>query len=418
MMLDSQKNMEYAFIYFLLLQPMLDVLAYFNIPISIFVRVLAMGVGFIYILLQQNNRGEKKALIYFIILGLFMAIHFIMTPELTYIVKTVFFIEMLIVYLFVIQSFSTKENWQQIIQQSVFLNMTFISVIMLLADLTDTAKRSYGSLAKEGHSGWFFSGNELSIILGMGFCIMILYMVQKRTLVNKLQLLPLIGLVIWAMLAVGTKVSFGSVIIILAVAIPFFIAKKSLLNVTILTVLLAGTIFITPSTPISSNLNLTFGWDITNHQRSNIEKDPEKGMQINERVLSGRKDFLNNIWKQYKKAPTSQKLFGMGMGGNYKQSAKLIEMDFLDWFFGFGVIGFVLLMLPLFYIVFHILIHLRKITIPILFTGVSVCLGLGTALVAGHVLSSPASSIYLAIFIGYLFTLTNTTKFDITKKHV
>ncbi|WP_164667627.1 O-antigen ligase family protein [Virgibacillus doumboii] len=425
---DLQKNklisgMESAFIYFLLLQPILDVLAYFDIPVSIVIRVLAMGAGFIYTLLLPDKKGKKTVLIYFLILGLFMGINlinnyivkyqFIITSELTYIIKTVFFMELLIVYLFVIRSFSAKENWQKIIQQCVFINMAFISGVMLLASLTDTAKRSYGSLAKEGHTGWFFSANELSIILGMGFSMMILYMVQKKSQVTKVQLLPFIGLTIWAMLTVGTKVSFGSIIIVLTAAILILIIKRSWVNFTTLAAMLAATIFITPSTPVGNNLHLTFGLDITNQQNvtPDTETTPEEQMQIDQKILSGRSDFLKNIMKQYKEAPISQKLFGMGHGGNYTNSPKLIEMDFLDWYFSFGVIGFVLLMLPLIYIGYRILInlfkyHIRKISVPIIFTGLSVCLGLGSAFVAGHVLSSPASGIYLAIFIGYLFVLT------------
>ena len=51
----------------------------------------------------------------------------------------------------------------------------------------------------------------------------------------------------------------------------------------------------------------------------------------------------------------SQKLLGMGYAGNFKYNEqkqpdpKLIEMDFHDWFYDFGIIGFVLLMIPFIY---------------------------------------------------------------------
>src|SRR5699024_9441309 len=237
---NLQKNtvtglMEKAFIYFLLLQPALDLLAYFNIPISTVLRGLAMGVGLVYIWLLSDRRGKKAALIYLVTLGLFMMVHLVtnyivkepfnISLELTYMIKTVFFIILLLVYIFVIKSFSKKKNWQQIIQLSVLINVMFIAVVMLLANLTGSGHKSYNALANEVHSGGFFAANELSIILGMWFSIMILYMVQKRKLLDKALLVPAIGLVIWAMLTGGTKVSFGSIIIVLAISIILFIIK-------------------------------------------------------------------------------------------------------------------------------------------------------------------------------------------------
>lgn len=441
MNLDLQKHkkrVEYLFIYFILLQPALDILAYFNIPISVVLRVAAMAIGFIYILILPDHKGRKLALIYLTVLGLFMVIHFINnyivknqfmpSLEITYIIKTVFFIELLIVYVFVIRSFSSKDNWQKIIQLYIFINMVSISAIMLLAGITDTAKRSYGALAKEGHSGWFFSGNELSVILGMGFSMMVLYMINKKSNLKKAQLLPFIGLVIWAMLTVGTKVSFGSIIIVLSISILILVPKivrnrKGWFNVIALSALLAATIVITPSTPIGNNLNFAFGVDFTNQENrsSNMEEDYEDKEQFQQNLLSGRSDFLNTIKEQYQEASLSQKLFGMGIGGNYAVSPKLIEMDFLDWYYNFGLLGFVLLLLPLIYFGYHILINffkygIKKINIPAVLTGVSVSLGLGTAMIAGHVLSSPASSIYLGIFIAYLFVLTKQQRSSYSQK--
>ncbi|MFD1037142.1 O-antigen ligase family protein [Virgibacillus byunsanensis] len=444
MNLELQKNhkvtskIETMLIYFLLLQPVLDVMAYFNIPVSIVFRVLAMGVGFIYILLQPNTRLKRLSIMYIAVLALFMATHFMInymmkiqftaSLEMTYMIKTVFFVELLIVYLFVMKSFSIRESWQRIVQVCIFINMAIIGVVMLVASLTNTGKRSYGSLAKEGHSGWFFSGNELSVILAMGFSVMILYFVNRKTVRHKITLLPIIGLVIWAMLTVGTKVSFGAVIIVLGVAILLSILevirrKKDVLNVTILSTLLLVTIVVTPSSPIGNNLNLTFGLNFTNEENGSFidEEDQLEAKQLQQDLLSGRNDFLNNVKEQYGKAPLSQKVFGMGIGGNYVDAPKLIEMDGLDWYYNFGFLGFVLLILPLVYIGYHILATILKtrlniLNVSIIFVGLSICLGLGSALVAGHVLSSPASGIYLATLIGYLYVITKQQRSDYIKK--
>ncbi|GGK01704.1 membrane protein [Lentibacillus kapialis] len=418
-------GIEKYFIYFILLQPALDVLAYFSIPLSTILRGLVMVAGAGYILRLPDRPGNKAALIYLIILGMFMTAHlatnymvkepFSMSLELTYSIKTVFFMVMLLVYMFVLPSFSKYKYWQKRIQSVVWINMIFIAVIMLLASMTKSGFRSYGALAKEGHSGWFYSGNELSVILGMGFSIIILYMLQQRSPRMKMLLWPAMGLIMWAMLTVGTKVSFGSVLIVLVTSISVFMLKaiynkKNWSNVVILAVLLAVTIVITPITPIGNNLDLAFGTTIANQDRSSEDADTAGGKQTTQTLLSGRKDFLNDIMEQYREAPVSQKLFGMGIGGNYAIKPKLIEMDFLDWYFNFGLIGFFLLIVPLILIGYRILVnvctyHLKTLNVPIILTGVSVALGFGSAFTAGHVLSSPAVSIYLAVFIGYLFAL-------------
>src|SRR5699024_288872 len=304
MALSLQKhNVEKLFIYFLLLQPALDVLAYVNILLSSVLRGLLVGAGIGYIFFfLPDKQGRKSALIYLVILGIFMTMHlvnnymvkesFSIPVELTYIIKTVFFIVMLLVYVFVIPSFSKQKYWQKVIQSAVLINMTFIAVIMLLATVTGSGYRSYGALAKEGHSGWFFSGNELSVILGMGFSITILYMLQKQSTRTKMLLLPVIGLIIWAMLMIGTKVSFGSVLIVLGISISVFILKaihnsKNWFNVGVLTVLLAAAIAIAPITPIGNNLDLTFGTNIAKQEKSPADVNADGKKQAAQQLLSG-----------------------------------------------------------------------------------------------------------------------------------
>ncbi|MFD1363707.1 O-antigen ligase family protein [Lentibacillus salinarum] len=414
---------EKMFIYFILLQPALDVLAYVNVPFSTPLRGLAMAAGIVYICLLPQTKTKKAALFYVTALGLFMLVHVItnamvkepfnLSLELTYMIKTIFFIVLLIVYVLGIPSITKQTNWQQVIQLMVLVNMTFIAAVMLLANLTGTGHRSYGALAKEGHSGWFFSGNELSAILGMGFGIVILYWLQKKSRRVKILLLPVIGLIIWAMLTIGTKVSFGSVLVVLGTALVLFLMKAVTdkyhwFHVIMLSAILAGTLLITPTTPIGHNLNLSFSTGMTEQPE---EVNPVEEGETTRALLSGRKDFLYAAASQYREASVLQQLFGLGFGGNYEESPKLIEMDFLDWYFNFGLVGFTLFMLPLALIGWRIFKTLMRrprfiFNESTVLAGVSVCLGLGSAFVAGHILSSPAASIYLALLIGYLYTLS------------
>src|SRR5699024_7229978 len=79
----------------------------------------------------------------------------------------------------------------------------------------------------------------------------------------------------------------------------------------------------------------------------------------------------------------------------YTSDPKIIEMDFFDMFFSYGVIGSLFLLIPLVYLCVKILvfpIHIEKALL--LFT---LCLCFGIAFLAGHVIFAPSVMTYLAI---------------------
>lgn len=424
----NMQRIEYIFIYFILLQPILDLFAYLELPISDIIRVVAIGLGFLYLTFFPNKKIRKYTGFYHLLAIVYFIAHFItnwlikdpfsITLELTNIVKTFFFIELLLVYVCLLYSFSKRADWQMIILRNVIVSMAIISVIMLLASFTDTGKRTYDMLAKAGHTGWFFSGNELSAILVIGFGMTLLLMLKNKKRLHTFFIFSLLIVLSWSMMTVGTKVSYGGLLLLLSAAILIaivnhFRTKSFPINAIILLPLLVGTILWTPYSAIGQNLNLT----IANQQTSELDLDgnvlvEEEGVVS---VLSGRNEFMQETISQYKQAAIPQQLFGMGYGGNYQRDPKLIEMDFFDWFFGFGIIGIIVLLIPVLLIGFYILrnlmqVRLKRIDMSIIMVGLSVCLGFGIAFVAGHVLSSPAASVYLALMIAYLFVLSNRLK--------
>ncbi|MDD1369270.1 O-antigen ligase family protein, partial [Bacillus sp. MHSD17] len=109
----------------------------------------------------------------------------------------------------------------------------------------------------------------------------------------------------------------------------------------------------------------------------------------------------------YKEAPLSQKLFGMGYAGNYTTNMKLVEMDFYDLFFAFGIVGFLMYVLPLLY--FGIKIFIRLITnfrklfsVKHTLLASTLVLSLGIGFMSGHVLTAPAVSIFFVVILAYL----------------
>ena len=124
-------------------------------------------------------------------------------------------------------------------------------------------------------------------------------------------------------------------------------------------------------------------------------------------IFSGRQLFEQMYKDFYKEAPTSQKLLGMGYAGNYKAEPKLIERDFHDWFYSFGIIGFILLVVPFLYFGIKFIVcvftKFRQVfTVKYAMVIASILLGLGISFIAGHILMSPGVSFYLVLVMAYL----------------
>ena len=139
-----------------------------------------------------------------------------------------------------------------------------------------------------------------------------------------------------------------------------------------------------------------------NKQHETINKK-----QVENLLLSSRELFLEKQKNDFIKAPISQKLFGMGYAGNYTDEPKMVEMDFYDLLFSFGIIGTLILLIPLLYFGIKIIIF-AFLNIKIVFNlkysmyATSLLLAFGIAFTAGHVLTAPAVSIYIAAILGFL----------------
>ncbi|MDF4766333.1 O-antigen ligase family protein, partial [Vibrio parahaemolyticus] len=137
------------------------------------------------------------------------------------------------------------------------------------------------------------------------------------------------------------------------------------------------------------------------------EKVAEKKEETQAIIFSGRQLFEQMYKDFYKEAPMSQKLLGMGYAGNYKADPKLIERDFHDWFYSFGIIGFILLVVPFLYFGIKFIVcvftKFRQIfTVKYAMVIASILLGLGISFIAGHILMAPGVSFYLVVIMAYL----------------
>lgn len=436
---------------FIMLQPILDLLTSFCImvlkidtTIGVITRLFVMALGGIYILLQAKEKGNRKYIIYLIVVGIVCAAGFVnnkfvkspimLGEEIKFIAKSLYPIIMLTCYIFVFKSLKNKVNTYSKMRNYIVYSTLIINAIMVISIATGTDYNSYTSI-KTGSRGWFYAGNELGSILAVICPIVFLYSIEKTTSIAKSYFWIPSLLMIFSLFAIGTKVGFGAIVGTMIVAVfmcyvQAFLQRKDrkkkayLLNGIIATVVFAGVVAYTPFSPFLKNIGFHFQFlenkqemkeaeekkeDKPQHKPpvTQEEKEVKKQEETQALIFSGRELFEKVYKDYYAEAPTSQKLLGMGYSGNFKGEPKLIERDFHDWFYAFGIIGFALLLIPFLYFGIKILLILitrfREVfTVKYGLLATSLALGLGIAFIAGHVLTAPGVSIYFAVIFAYL----------------
>lgn len=438
---------------FVIIQPLLDLLTSFSIlslnlsmTPGIIIRFLIMLVSAFYILFSAKEKRNRKYLYYLIGLALFFLVHLILNitikdpfslmEELKSIAKIIYPIEMLFAFILAFKDLRKTDKIQRYFPFNISSAVWIVNIVMLVATITSTGIRSYNGLYKDGHSGWFFAANELGTLLAIAFPIILWIAVKKTTTIKKtyhwIQVL-LSGL---SLFVIGTKVGFLAVIIGLGLAIFGIVlewlvnrkeksAREYILNFTILSVLLGGTIIAMPYLPAFTNTTAHLQALEEQQPKENSYSDVGDTEEITEEenlfgenegknesvlggvVYSGRDGFLKMHKQFFKDAPFTQKILGMGYAGNYEKAPKIIERDFHDIYYQFGLLGSVLLLLPLIFYGIRILIFVLKnfvtvLSVKYILIATSLMLGLGIAYLAGHMLSAPAVSTYFIIILGYL----------------
>ncbi|PEX30926.1 hypothetical protein CN455_30965 [Bacillus cereus] len=434
---------------FIVFQPILDLLTSFSIyilhmsaTVGIVVRFAFMLLALGYLLLHHKQQGAKKYILYLCLFGIVLAIGLVNNlmvkspvsfgEEVKFILKSVYPIVLLFGYIIALKELKNNEfAFHKII--TYFLYATLIlSISIIVAMATGTDFPSYPN-SKIGSRGWFFAGNDLSSIFAIMFPIVVLYSVHKTTSFSKVYYWIPTVLAMYATIMIGTKVGYGAIVITLGIALFFLFIeymmhrKKEgkgftyLVNTVVAAVVLGGLLVLTPQTPIAKNMSIHL--QIYEYKKSvQEEKDRKEGKEVKEEehkqgeltdsemkslIYSDRDKFLKVYKQYYKEAPLSQKLFGMGYAGNYTTKMKLVEMDFHDLFFAFGIVGFLMYLLPLLY--FGIKIFIRLITnfkklfsVKHMLLASTLVLSLGIGFMSGHVLTAPAVSIFFVVILAYL----------------
>ncbi|AZJ23486.1 hypothetical protein CN575_22365 [Bacillus wiedmannii] len=457
---NSKSNkFENFLLIFILLQPILDLLTAFCImvlkidtTIGVITRLFVMFLSGIYILIQTKKQGNIKYILYIILVGIVFTIGLVnnkltkdpmvLTEEIKFIAKALYPFVMLTCYVFVFKSLKEKSHSNSKMRDYVTYASLIIGVVMLASITTGTDYNSY-EWVKLGSRGWFYAGNELGSILAIMCPIVILYSIERTKSIGKAYYwIPSI-LVVYSLFAIGTKVGVGAIFGSMAIAVVMcfiqaFTQRKDgkkhayLLNGFLAITVFVGILAYTPFSPFMKNMGFHFQLieqeqsakkeekkkeeakehkpPVTEQEKEKEkakEKVAEKKEETQALIFSGRQLFEQMYKDFYNEAPMSQKLLGMGYAGNYKEQPKLIERDFHDWFYSFGIIGFILLVIPFLYFgikfIACIFTKFKQIfTVKYAMMIAAILLGLGISFMAGHILIAPGVSFYLVIIMAYL----------------
>lgn len=448
----NQTKFLIYFVAFLVLQPILDVLTAgsilllnSSITIGLVLRFAYMAVmGVFLIWMARTNKLARGYIVYLVGLAVVIGINIFLNmevkdpyylfQELKFFNKVVYF-HIVFLGLMIVYKQLQARDWdiEKHTTKYMWLSGLIIGAVFIIAQVTGTSLSNYAH-SKVGYSGWFYAGNEIGAIMAIVLPILALYAIERTTKVKKPWFwIPFVMLSL-GMLALGTKVGYGGILVVLlSVLIGSIImyvfmrlktdqVKSNLIISFGLIVLLAAS---TPFTPVFANmyahlgiLDISFGEPTDEEPQldengEEIVDDPEiTDEQIQNLIFSSREKYEKEFNIDFYSSPISQQLFGMGFAGNYVEpepgkDLKMIEMDFHDLFYAFGWIGFIYLMGPFFWytgkFLYHFLSNIKThFTYLYILYGVAFLLAVGIAYTAGHVLTAPAVSIYIAAILAML----------------
>ncbi len=393
-------------IIFLYLQPILDIigslLIKYNLPnyITSLIRFAFVGYLVLYLIIT-DYKNKKRVLLYIGLVSVAMILHlFIMynvkgsanfISEFRNTLSTYYLIYVLITFTIIYE----KNTFNKKTFRNIFL---IYLLLTLIPNLLGIGFKSYYH-SKVGSTGWFYSANVVGSIL-------LLLLISSMSVIKKMNkwiiLLLALG-TIYVFFSIGTKTPVIGLLLIILIYLIYYIYKKIkakqkrpliITSISII-IVLVGSIFLLPKTSFYKNLVIHYEY-LKKNNISIISKEFLDNMVFSERLT-----YLENTNKIYKNSPVTQKLFGIGyleLTGKYKGEVKTIEMDYFDIFYKEGIIGFILYFIPFIIIIINYIKSIKLTDFGIEKLSILLLILL-LALFQGHILITPAISVFVSILL-------------------
>lgn len=408
------KYIDKIIVIFLFLGPLFDLITSISINIFkcsfnfiIIFKVLFMMLLIYYLFFISKSIYKNKSIIYLIILGIYSFIYLglniyyknvsVFVYELQNLIRTVYFPTCFICL------FNIYNEKKYNIDYKILGKVLIIYLILIFIPLiTNTGFDSY-AYSKVGSIGWFNSANEIGGILSILYPFLLMYIFSFK---NKYLNIFMILITFYIYFSLGSKVPVLSLFIICLLYVIKYIVKlfknkcyqKLSLILFSIIISIIGLIMIIPKTSFYKNIVIHLEF---------LEVDEISDLidiqKIDHFIFSSRIKFMKETMNNYNNSNTLQKIFGIGYIENYgtdNLNLKTIEMDYYDILFRNGIIGFILILLPLILIIIKIVKNLKYNELTFNLT-ISTILILILSLFSGHILIAPSVSIYVIAILLY-----------------
>ena len=370
--------MESLIVLFLLLNPLLDVSSFYDLPINIVIRGLYLALIVLLMIKDKKNIKLLGLLLGFGIVEILFQRFYLSFSFINSISNTFRFLYLPISILF-FKNFCFKKYDKRKVLAEVLL--VYLGTYLMSYVLGTGESAYYEGDGKEGFKGIFSSINEFSAIALCLIPIAVNYLKEKK---NYILLSLVFILTILTSLLIGTKVLFFGLIIFIIYFLyqekELFLKRKRIEKVLIISLLVfisIISIYLFTKTRIYNNM-------VT--QRSFFKPD-SIFEYINNVIFNNRLSFIEENFNYFIKSNPMRWLLGIGIN---IYDVKMVEIDIFDIIFRYGIIG-----MGLFILIFS-KIRLKDISSSEKFSLILLIL---ISLTSGHVLIYPNVCIYIALIL-------------------
>lgn len=424
--------------HFLIIGPIIDLITslmvYYNIStftLGMFIRTLYMVLLFCFFALSKDDK-QKKPISYFIsVIVFYMLLYTVniyiskgstfIISEIKPLLKTFYF------PLFLLLSFSIikSEERKKTDYIKLFKNIFYLYLLFLIVPYILNISFNTYDWGKQGFIGWFYSPNEISAILAILFPFVFYDLFyNKKTILSYF----VFAVISYVMLNIGTKVPF---LAIFSTLISYYVINMinifsdkekiksikdfvKLFVINKITICLLVLVCIFTFSNLKNNVNYHKTQLLTQNENEKLSQDDYLNL-----IFSSRDSYVSILRDKFKLANLNEQLFGLGfedINKKFNKQYNIVEIDYGDVFFIYGVIGFVVYFIFAFLLIVDgIIISLKKFkniisNYQIMSFYISLTLAFFIALFAGHVFTAPSVSIYPAIILPLVFSKISRKK--------
>lgn len=373
------KKLNLLVIIFLLLNPILDVTSFLNLPFSIIIRSLFLAGIVLYLFI---NKKELKLLIPLLIFNIisFIYQYFYLKFGLIETVSSIFKFLYLPVSILFFKNYSLAAEKSKI--ETIIL-ITYLGIYLFSYLFKIGANAYLPTDGKSGFKGLFSSINEFSAIIVCLLPIAVNYLRSKK---NYIVLIIILICSSIASLLIGTKVLMGGIIFTILYLIwnekNFFLRQSKKIKIMVISlfvILITISGFLFTKTRTYKNMQV---------QQDFFKVDNIFSLEfINRVIYNDRLTFLDDNYTYYKNQNIDKKLLGISINNN---DIKMVEIDIFDILFRYGIVGIILFVSSI------ITINFKEIKV---YDKISMILLVIISLTSGHVLIYPAVSIYFSLAV-------------------